>query len=266
MDYISQIIDDIKEELASPEPSSTRIITHLIDLRTKKKFQQLSESQFFDIVGETFKMNPDFFMKELYNPFWSKMGKIYGDKNLAEMERYIIEKFCLYEEEQILYECKGNIKLTEVITQNSGKWTSQPLKISINSGDLFFTNYRIIAHGIFKISGGQKVNSFWDYIPLIEDLVDHFTYFPFSGRSRRAKEKKHIIDGSIYQELPCYGYQFPIKNHTGLSKNDLSYSVRYHFKIDNRRCIFSIKAPKSSNKEKSVIIMHDIFDILSKVK
>ena len=251
--YVNQVINDIKKEVRNPRISVNKILKSLYDLRTKEKFQQLSDSEFFDIVGEIFKMNPDFYMKELYQTFRNKMGKIIGAEKLKEMEKYIIEKFCLYKEEQILYECEGNIKQTELLEQKpSGKYKmdSFPLKISVRSGVLFFTNYRIIAQGKLKVSGGESWN-LWIWAPKL---------FVFSGGSKRAESKKTIIDGSIYQELPCYGYQFPIKNHTGLSKSNLLHIIAYSLMIDNRKCTISIK-PNLLKREEH---MNKIFDILRK--
>jgi hypothetical protein len=96
------------------------------------------------------------------------------------------------------------------------------------------------------------------------DLLPETGLHSFTGRSRRAEEKQHFIDSSIYQEFPCYGYQFPIKNHTKLSWNDRLYTVSYYIRIDNRKCVFTIKPLRSSKREKSIIIMNDVFDILRK--
>jgi hypothetical protein len=133
----NQVIHDLKEKFRKERPNSKSILKSLYDLRTKEKSQQLSDSEFYNVVGETFKLNPDFFMNELYQTFRNKIVKIIGVKNLMDMEEYIIEKFTLYEEEQILYECKGNLEVTEVMVQESGKFTSQPLYISVRSGNLF---------------------------------------------------------------------------------------------------------------------------------
>ena len=201
----NQIIDNIKMEF-SARRSAKRILKSLYSLRTQEKFQQLTDSEFFDIVGEVFNLNPDFFMKELYKTFRNKMGRIIGVEKLKEMEKYIIEKFCLYEGEQILYECKGNIKQTELLEQKkSGKYKmdSWPVKISVRSGDIFITNYRIIAHGVLKVSGGESTR-LWTWTSL----------WVFSGGSKRTERRDAKIKSS-----PLFGYQFPYKNHFGLGNS-----------------------------------------------
>lgn len=189
----NHIMNNIKEEIANPEPSHERIITYLNDLRTKEEYQSLSDSEFYDIVGKTFKLNPVFFMKYIYGN-----RKLYEKVNKKEMEKYIIEKFCLYEGEQILYECNGEIK----------QW-GEKTKLTVGGGNLFVTNHRIIAHGKLSARAGDLVTGI-----LVTDLVIK----AFSGGSKKAKSKRKLIETSIYQELPCYGYQFPLKNQVRLKK------------------------------------------------
>ena len=117
MSDVNQIMSNIKEELANPEPSSKQIITYLSDLRIKEEYQSLSDSEFYDIFGEIFKLNPEFFMKHIYQEMrilQTRGRKLYEKINIREMEKYIIERFSLHEGEQILYECNGKITKKEV--------------------------------------------------------------------------------------------------------------------------------------------------------
>ena len=211
---VNQKVNNIKEEITRSEPSSTRIITHLCDLRIKEEYQSLSDSEFYDIVGETFKLNPEFFMKSIYRGL--KLRKnIYANINNREMEKYIIEKFCLYEGEQILYECNGAISQTKISTGSVGR---HPSSASV-AGRIYVTNYRIIAHGTLSASGGRLV---WGGGLLALGVEKTMT-----GHGKRAKSKTSLYDGSTSQELPCYGYQFPIKNHVRLKKkrNNTRYVI-----------------------------------------
>jgi len=206
MSVVNQIMNNIKEELANPEPSSKRIITHLTDLRSKEEYQSLSDSEFYDIVGETFKLNPEFFMKSIYEEMLilqTRGRKLYENINNMEMEKYIIEKFCLYEGEQILFECSGKIKRINPEMESVMKLTKmnrRRTKASVD-GRIYVTNYRIIAHGKLSVSGGRSDLLWNDWLVLL---------LPFSGRSKRAMGKEGIITTSTHQDLPCYGYQFPI--------------------------------------------------------
>jgi len=245
----NQILNIIKEELQNPRPNAKTILKSLFDLRTNKKIQQPSDSEFFDIVGETFQLNPDFFMKEIYKVFMVKLGKIIGFEKRREMEKYIIEKFCLAEGEQILYECKGNVKQVELIEQKeSGKYKMDrfPLTISVSSGDVFLTNYRLIAHGLLKVKGGESTSWF----------VWTDSLWIFTGGSKRREKKDNFIESS-----PLFGYQFPIKNHWGLSKSKLLHIVAYMLNMDKMKGTISIKPTDTSTREED---MSKMFDFLRK--
>lgn len=232
------------------ELNSKRSLKYLYDLQTKNKSQQLSDSEFFDAVGETFRLNPDFFMKELYNTFMNKMGKIIGAEKRKEMERYVIEKFCLLEDEQILYELKGNIKQTELLEQKpSGKYKMDnlPLKISVNTADIFITNKRMIGHGMLKASGGEKTKGGIFYLTSL---------WVFTGGSKKTERKKALIESS-----PVFGYQFPTKNHIGLGKSKLLHIIAYIVNIDKLKCTISIKPTDKVKREEQ---MNKIFDLLRK--
>ncbi|UCC20499.1 MAG: hypothetical protein JSV62_04205 [Promethearchaeota archaeon] len=208
----NQLINEIKEELQNERPNSNSILKSLYDLRTKEKSHQMTDSEFYDVVGETFKLSPDFFMKELYQTFRNKMAKIIGVRDLMDMEKYIIEKYCLYDGEEILYECHGSIK------QSTGE---SDVAVSVSKGFLFVTTHRIIAQGTIKVSGGHDILGPGTIIlPLV--------WATFSGISKRARGKTDLIESSIDQELSCYGYQFQIKNHINLKKSGdrwIRYSV-----------------------------------------
>lgn len=49
-------------------------------------------------------------MKELYKVVRKRTRKLYGVDKLKEMEKTIIEQFCLYDGEQILLEFNGQVE------------------------------------------------------------------------------------------------------------------------------------------------------------
>ena len=207
MSDVNQIINDIKEEITSPEPSSNRIINHLYDLRPTGGFSSLSDSEFYDIVGETFKLNPEFFMESIYGTTRTRFFR------KREMAKYIIEKFCLYDGEQILYEFQGDIKQVDDIQSN--------IRVLVTGGTIFVTNYRIIAQGTPSVKGHSINALIWG------GPVAHL----LSGGSKRAKSGESLIEASLGQELPCYGYQFKRKNYFRFHKK--SKGVRYSVVSDN---------------------------------
>ncbi|MHA2051846.1 MAG: hypothetical protein ACW986_19715 [Promethearchaeota archaeon] len=241
----NQILENIQKELENSVPSKRQILSYLLDLPNKKRFPSLSDSDIYFIIGETFKTNPNFFMDSLYADMRKGLQKKYKGI-LLEMDRNVIEQYCLYDGEEIRYQCEGNLKQQDVFEQSASgklKMASAPITIKINSATIFITNYRLIAQGILKVSGGRKLNTWVWGGSLIWSL---------SGGSRREQSKRSFEAAS-----PRYGYDFPIWNHTELTI--LLGGVRYALKIDNRTVVIVVK-PSQSNKEQH---LNSIFEILS---
>jgi hypothetical protein len=189
---VDQIMNNIKEEINTSRPSGARIVGYLSDLRTKPEFNSLSDKEYYYLVGETFKSDPVFFMGSIYGSGVLRR-RLYENVNEREMEKYILEKFSLYEGEQILFEDSGKI-----ILEGGG---------GVNSvhGTIYVTNFRIIAQGKLSTKKGLELG--------MSDTIDLFT----GGRAKR-KSRKVFIEGSLSQELPCYGYKIKTRNHSGLQK------------------------------------------------
>ena len=100
---IDQRVSKIYEEMSGPDLSFPRVVDYLRDLRIKEEYQSLSNTEYYDIVGETIKLNPDIFMKHIYG------DRRFYQYNNSEMQKYILEKISLYEGEQILFEDSGKI-------------------------------------------------------------------------------------------------------------------------------------------------------------
>ncbi|MFW9829542.1 MAG: hypothetical protein ACFFEY_18355 [Candidatus Thorarchaeota archaeon] len=249
MSEVNQILNDIKKAIEKSKPNVKLILNILYDLRSKKKVRQLTDTDFFDVVGETYNMAPEFFMKELYETFMVKIGKLIGAEKRQEMERYIIEKFCLDEDEKILYVCKANVKLTEMLEQTTKGKTKGGLFgiiISVKSGDIFITNQRLIAHGFFKVKGGESQKWF---------VWGPGSLWIFTGGSKRRERQKELFESTPF------GYQFPIKNHMGLGKVKLLHLIGYQLIVKNRICMITIKP---LNKQKREEHLNSIFNLLRK--
>ena len=182
----------IAEELKKPNPSKKKILNFLYDLK-------LYDFEFLNSIGETYKLNPLFFMKTLYSDIWKKMGKLLGNRGRIRAERYVVENYCLFGEEHILYECEGSIKKKRPLKKPT-------IKISVSLGVLFITNQRIIAHG--KLAMAELVQA-RTVIPAVGDSLG-------SVRNNDYKiQKKFLLEASDL----CFGYSFPIKNLSNLRKS-----------------------------------------------
>ncbi len=73
MSEIIQIKNSIKTELKKKRPSPPKILSYLLSVRLfkeglefdpKDEWRYISEAEFFGIFGDTFKANPEFYMKK----------------------------------------------------------------------------------------------------------------------------------------------------------------------------------------------------------
>lgn len=239
MSDINHIKNIIKEELERVKPSpkailsclsSLQILTEGIEFDPKDEWRYLPDTEFFDIVAETFKLNPEFYMKHLYYKVRKKLAKDMKKRrksrsrdsiretkekgyvgNLVDMDKYIFEKFCLNDGEQILLESGGIINFGGLLA----------------IGTFYVTNNRIIHQG-----ESMALNS--------SDI-------------RKAEKIRNF---SMQQK--CYGHMFPIKNLSTLKK--ISGGVSYKAELNGQVRRFAIKIAKSPNQEEH---KNKIFEILS---
>lgn len=146
MDTTNQVIDTIRKVLEMRKPSKSKILKYIYSLQANNS---LSEFDFFDIIGKTYQMNRKFFMLSIYTPIRKKFKKIYGDGYIRRMDKYILEKYCLYEGEQILYELNGTISQ---MYKTKKKYNCQ-----VKDGTLYFTNNRIVAQGEIALNVPEKM-------------------------------------------------------------------------------------------------------------
>ena len=239
------ILNRIIEEYERPRPKESMwrlegIISPIFsDLISKEEYQHLSDSDFNFIVGETYKLNPKFFMDELYKD----LRQILQNRNSLTMDKYIIENYCLLDGERIIFECNGNLSFTDShAIKESGKiGGNPPAVVEITTGTLFLTNYRLIAQGLLNSKGGRN-------------LYNGFAAWALSGGSQRKEAIRTVFESSL-----GYGYQFPSRNHLELYKKQKG--VRYIFIQDNQFKVISIKL---TSKEKRKEQVNTLYKILSK--
>ena len=209
-----------------------------------KRKNYATDSEFFEAVGKTFKAKPKFFMESIHRRLSKKVGKKYGDEKRRAMERYIIEHFCLYNEEKILFECDGSID----------KISPESYKLSAQKGAIFITNQRIFAQGKLRTAALSPSVKGRYLIPVIGEISQSVDMLKPTGAKRA---KNDIVDFSVQQELPSYGYIFPIKNLSNIRKK--RRSIDYHATQDNNT--YNIKISSLSFKTGENI--NKLFEILS---
>ncbi|MHA2289853.1 MAG: hypothetical protein ACXABG_13800, partial [Promethearchaeota archaeon] len=245
------MLDDIREEFGKPKPNSKKILKVLYQLGKDAKHQKITDSEFFDAVGETFIMQPEFFMNELYPVFMERIAKIIGVDKRKEMERYILEKFCLLGDEEIIYELEGNI------TQKDTGLGRRPVELSISSGDIFLTNYRLIAHGMLEVFGDRSIwaVSWRNFVPTWRSMLN-----PWVKQKRLKPGSKAIERGKdLVDSNPIFGYQFPNDIYKA-SLHAGSGCITYLVEHDELRCLILIKPTDRSKRDEN---LNNIFDMLS---
>ena len=247
------ILNKIKKEFEQTPPKdlnlgehlSLKILTIFSNLLSKEEYQDLSDSDFHFIVGETFKLNPEFFMDSLYRDLRKRMEK----KNRLIMDKYIVEKYSLIDEEHIIYEFNGNIKFADLqnVKPSGGLkfGVMLPASASVTLGSIFLTNYRLIAQGMLDTKA--KRNPFWGI------FVNVLT----PGGYRAYGSKKIILESSL-----TFGYQFPTRNHIYLKKK--RNGVSYSYIQDNQFKLIEIKLNSKTSQAKREEQINTIFQILSK--
>lgn len=218
---IKQNVKEIIERRMTPSNKKQKILSLL--------FSYVSEKKFLDIFMQSFKLNPEFFKGWLYEDLLHKVEKSYGNEKRKEFEIDIIEKYCLFNGEQLLYVCKGNISQRR----------RSSYRFYVDRGTLFVTTDRIIALGRLKVFESKSL------------------FFSF-GEYEKAKNFMMGLSGQ--KELLLLGNQFPISNHYNLKKK--SRSIKYEV---NQGTHIEISFTKSINSTYSIEERRDrLFEILDK--
>ena len=245
MNDLNQLFDTVRQELEKPKPSQKNIISCLMAVSA-----EYFNTEYYNLVANIFQVDPQFFMESLYPSFRKKLSNLFGDQKIKEMEKYILEKFCLHEGEEILFEYDGSIQ--EVFPKS--------YKIEILDGTIYITDRRIIAQGRLRTarmsSGGLVALS------IIGIAAGDGPASGTRGRKdiKPKNAKGSLINASINQELPCYGYVFPIKYlfNLHLSKHLITY------KIINDSRLYKYKLSFSSSLSQNSI--DKLFNILKSYK
>jgi len=248
MNEVNNLFTSILEEYNKKRPSQKKILSYLFSFQP-----DYYSSEFVDLVGRILHFKPSFFMESLYTPFREKLGKIYGDEKRREIERQIIEKFCLHKGEQILFECEGIIK----------KKVLKGYKLEVSSGNIFVTKKRIITEGTLKASSSKHDTSKRNSrepssIFLSAQLAIEATKVPSPSAPKTPyfDAKKAVLYYSIQEDSPCYGYVFPITFPRNIETK--KKSVLY----DEEGCIMEISSLSFRAGEN----MGELMDILEEIQ
>jgi len=141
MSDVNLIKDKIREELEKGLPSKRKILSYLLDLLKKNKYPSLSDFDFYDIVGYTYKLNLNYklnleiFFYPIYNELKKKIKKLYGKEKRLEMEQYLIKNYDLFNAEHIFNRILNKIK--KEYEQAPSKDLSRMLDLKLKILDIY---------------------------------------------------------------------------------------------------------------------------------
>ncbi|MFX1379595.1 MAG: hypothetical protein ACFFA4_10940 [Promethearchaeota archaeon] len=108
----NQVMNHINEELQKGLPSKRKVLSYLLNLLNRDKYPSLSDSESFNIIGETYKLtlNCNLSLELFFEPIYKKLKKLvkknYGIKIEMEMEQHLSENFGLYGRDHALIRIK----------------------------------------------------------------------------------------------------------------------------------------------------------------
>jgi len=174
---------------------------------------------FYDFLGNLLSQNVEFFDLRFSEAYHWRVANILSPG--LEMESYILEKYCFFEDEVIISKFYGSITHNDFIL----------------SGRMYATNYRIIGHGVYSRKDESLPGDFLSLIIAAFYYVTTKAIFEDIKRSMGKNLK--------YKDLPIFGYQFPILNAYNIQLSN----KRLKFKTDRRYKIEVFKPFKETKRE-----------------
>lgn len=193
-------------------------------------------SAFHDFFGETFIIDPNFFMEKFLKTYHKNVRKLLDLQQVFDLEAYTLQKYSLYENEKIIASFPGEVQV------GNGKMV----------GRIYLTSFRLILIGTSKSKG----------IPMVTTSL--------AGMALSKSHQKSIVRNLQAKlsevtdvNLPCLGHQYPM---FGLQWIDLSGKlVTYKVKLETtsssgvtskKKYKFKVK-PHGNNAKELAKLVHD---------
>ncbi|MFX1259718.1 MAG: hypothetical protein ACFFAN_17840 [Promethearchaeota archaeon] len=237
-------LTNLKEKLKSliKYGKKREILNLLKKILTNK---DLSNEQFYDLIGVLLLENHKYFMNKFYKSFQKQFQKDFSPEKLCEIEQYILKKYSFFEGEEFLKSFKGRV------IQKDNQVT----------GRVYLTNYRVIAHGKFGPTALSTMGAIGTGLAVGgpsqgSTFAGGFVAFNI-GVQKQVQKKLQEVMGQYFQtEKPCFGYQYPIINAFKIIRKNKSvnYRVNLEYQKGNRTKTTNLKIkiiPKQESGEKS---------------
>ncbi|KKM79290.1 hypothetical protein LCGC14_1351400 [marine sediment metagenome] len=244
MNEMSDVKTDIKYYFdAKKGPKTTKRLVRCL----KKSELPLEET--LDLLGELMRMDNVYFMEKIY-PILVNQTKYSPILQNLDVDKYMLEKFCMIQGETFL--AMGNAKISESKT--------------ITSGKIFVTNYRII------MCGEQVVRSAQATVKTRPHLIGSIMR---SGITHKRKALRKAITKALSSEISNFdivewGYYFPISYAQNIKRTDkmISYFVKIETEKKNIKMKLKItpkklkKQPKLEFQEQGRKLLDQIEELL----
>jgi len=153
---------------------------------------------FYKFFGDILLKNPDLFNIKFSKSYNSGIAKFLTPDQSAKMEKFILENYCLYQNERIITYFKGIFI-----------FRSRQIK-----GRIYVSNFRVIVLGTILVE--EESDSMWLFAPfwaLTFELIEKID----------SRIQKRAIDNiNQSKSLPRFGFEFPIWNPKNISYNQRS--------------------------------------------
>ncbi|MHA1337759.1 MAG: hypothetical protein ACTSW3_04065 [Promethearchaeota archaeon] len=164
--------------------------------------------EFGDLIVELAKKDMDFFIEKLYPAIQIQMKKLPINEKF-DVEKYIINNYCLYPREKIIETFTGRIIDSHKILK----------------GIIFLTNYRIIASGDVEYKKSMAPG-------LIGTVLDVKKFA--MNRAITIYIQKKLNEEIAEKNILTYGYVYPINNIFSIYKSKKAVNYKFYLEYERK--------------------------------
>ena len=210
-----------------------------------RQVNENNKLEYYNFLGELLQYNCDFFYDHAYKHLSPKLKKPFMDEQLIELEKYLIENYCLVSKEEVLASSNAVVKLKD------DKLT----------GRVYLTNMRMIGLGRMEETSSRGHR----HTGLITAAIGY-------GRDRIRKKIRAALKQRMGgDEILFFGHQIPINETTRIKNRggDIVYVANLEFEKKSSVVVRSFKVriiPKPLRKEPGKDFRTRRVDFLSSIE
>jgi len=200
-------LDKLQEEVLGLMSKGKYIAPVKLLIPTLKSIEKTDIPRFGDFLVDLARMYPDLFIEKIYIAFHFKARKLVSQEILYELDKYIIDNYCLLEGEIPVDLFLGSLRETYN---------------HINNGRIFLTNFRIIACGYPLITGTTSSIGPKSFAQIGMDFA----------HAKKGETLRKSMNKSINKlDVITYGYYYPIHNARKIKKGKSHISYKVNMKV-----------------------------------